>query len=111
MNGFKAGDLRHTITLLEPVAEMVNNRRMVTWKEHKGVRAKKRDVSAREFFQAQAYNALDTVTFTIRYRSDVNSRWRVRYGDDTYEIAEVNGMDQMRVYIQLKCSAVKGGGV
>ena len=111
MRSYKAGDLRHLITLLEPVASMVNNRRKVTWKEHRNVHAGKRDVSGREFFQAQAYSAEDVITFTIRWRSDVTSSWRVQHGTTVYEIAEVNHLGYMRDYIQLKCREMKGGGV
>ncbi len=106
----KAGDLRHLITLLEPVVSMVNNRRKVTWTEHSDVPAGKRDVSSREFFQAQAYNAEDVITFTIRWRSDVTSSWRVQHGAATYDIIEVNHLGYMRDYMQLKCKEVKGGG-
>ena len=109
MRSYKAGDLRHLITLLEPVVTTVSNRRKVTWKEHK-VYAGKRDVSAREFFQAQAYNAEDVITFTIRWRSDIDSSWRVQHGKATYDISEVNHLGYMRDYMQLKCREVKGGG-
>ena len=95
--------------LLEPVASMANNRRKITWTEHNAV-AGMRDVSSREFFQAQAYNAEDVITFTIRWRSDVTSSWRVQHGTATYDIIEVNHLGYMRDYMQLKCKEVKGGG-
>ena len=105
----KAGDLRHAVTLLEPVVTTENNRRKVTWREHSAM-AGKRDVSGREFFQAQAYNAEDVITFTIRWRSDVTSSWRVRHGTVAYDIIEVNHLGYMRDYMQLKCRETKGGG-
>ena len=107
---FKAGDLRHPVTLLEPVASIgADNRRAITWAEHP-VKAGKRDVSGREFFQAQAYHAEDTVTYTIRWREDVKSTWRLRHGAVTYDIVEVNHLGYMRDYIQLKCRETTGGG-
>ena len=107
---FKAGDLRHPVVLLEPVTAIdANNRRTVTWTEHP-VHAGKRDVSGREFFQAQAYHAENTVTFTIRWRDDVRAAWRLRHGEMVYNIVEVNHVGYMRDYIQLKCSEVTGGG-
>lgn len=109
MRSYKAGDLRRLITLLEPVVTTVSNRRKVTWKEHKAW-AGMRDVSSREFFQAQAYNAEDVITFTIRWRSDVTSSWRVKRGPAVYDIIEVNHLGYMRDYMQLKCKEVKGGG-
>lgn len=106
---YKAGDLRHKVTLQEPAVEMVNNRRQVTWTDHKAM-AGKRDVSAREFFQAQAYNAEDVITFVIRFRKDVTSAWRVKHGTATYDILEVNHLGYMGDYMTLKCREVKGGG-
>ena len=107
---FKAGDLRHPVVLLEPVTTIgPDNRRSVTWTEHP-VKAGKKDVSGREYFQAQAYHAEDTVTFTIRWRSDVKSTWRLRHGAVTYDISEVNHLGYMRDYIQLKCRETTGGG-
>ena len=88
MRTLKAGDLRHTVTLLEPVVTMEGNRRRVTWAEHP-VKAGKKDVSGREFFEAQAYHAEDTVTFTVRYREDVTAAWRLRHRTEVYDIAEV----------------------
>lgn len=110
MRAYKAGDLRHPVTLMEPRTEMVGNRRTVSWDEHP-VHAGKHDVSSREFFQAQAYGAENTVTYVIRYRSDVTSSWRLRHGTQTYEIAEVNHLGYMGDYMTLKCRMMTGGGV
>lgn len=106
---YKAGDLRRRITLQEPVVTMEGNRRKVTWVPHEAM-AGKRDVSAREFFEAQAYNAEDVTTFVIRYRKDVTNAWRVKHGTATYDILEVNHLGYMRDYMTLKCREVKGGG-
>ena len=106
---YKAGDLRRRITLQEPVSTMEGNRRKVAWVPHE-VMAGKRDVSAREFFEAQAYNAEDVITFVIRFRKDVTSAWRVKHGAATYDILEVNHLGYMRDYMTLKCREVKGGG-
>lgn len=106
----KAGDLRHPVTLLEPKTTMVDSRRRIEWIPH-AVKAGMRDVSSREFFEAQAYNAENTRTFTIRYRDDVKSTWRLRHHETTYEIAEVNHLGYLRDYMQLKCREMTGGGV
>ncbi len=110
VRSYKAGDLRHPVTLLEPQTAIgADNRRTVAWAEHP-VHAGKRDVSGREFFQAQAYHAEDVVTYVIRWRDDVKSTWRLRHGSVTYDIIEVNHVGYMRDYIQLKCRETTGGG-
>ena len=106
---YKAGDLRQDITLLEPTVTMNGNRRETTWTEH-GAWAGKRDVSAKEYFEAQAYHAEDTITFVIRWREGITTAWRVQHGATVYDIAEVNHLGYMRDYMQLKCREVTGGG-
>ena len=108
----KAGDLRHPITLLIPY-DSVNavGRPVKAWRDHATVYAAKADVSGREFYEAQAYHAEDTVTWTLRWRDDVTPEWRLRHGSQVYEIIEVNHLGYMRDYMRLKCRNVKGGGV
>lgn len=110
MRSFKAGDLRHPVTLLEPRSTIgPDNRRRTEWLEHP-VKAGKKDVSGREFFEAQAYHAEDIVTFTVRYRRDVKATWRLRHGTVVYDIAEVNHLGYMGDWMTLKCREVTGGG-
>ena len=107
----KAGDLRQRVTLLRPeTAVNERGRRETTWTEAATVYAAKQDVSGREFYQAHAYNAEDIVTFTIRWRTDVNDRWRLRHHGTDYGILEVNHLGYMTDYLRLKCRAVTGGG-
>lgn len=107
----KAGDLRQVITLLRPVTPIgAHNRRNVGWAEIGSVPAAMADVSGREFWEAQAYNAEDIVTFTIRYRADMDATWRVRRGEITYNIVEINHLGYMRDYMRLRCRAVGAGG-
>ena len=110
----KAGDLKHPVDLLKPVTTTgEHNRRTTTYvKQNKDpVMAAKSDVSGREFFQAHAVNAEDIVTFTIRYRSDIDTTWRVKHHSTTYGILEVNHLGYMQDYLRLKCRTVTGGGV
>ena len=112
MARIKAGDLRQTVTLMKPVTTLgEHNRRTITWTDAATVPAAKSDVSGREFFQAHAVNAEDIVTFTIRWRDDIDETWRVKHGTTVYGVLEVNHLGYMRDYLRLKCRNVKGGGV
>ena len=107
----KAGDLRQVITLQKPVSTIgEHNRRAIEWVDVATVSAAMAEVSGREFFEAQAYHAEDIVTYTIRWRADIDATWRVKYQETTYNIVEINHLGQMRDYMRLKCRAVGAGG-
>jgi SPP1 family predicted phage head-tail adaptor len=110
MAKMKSGDLRHPVDLLKPVTG-TDSRRTTSYVKQATVYAAKSDVSGREFFQAHAVNAEDIVTFTIRWRDDIDTTWRVQHGADVYNVLEVNHLGYMRDYMRLKCRAVTGGGV
>jgi len=77
----KAGDLKHPITLERPVtATDAKGNRQAVWKAYANVRASMKDVSGREFFEAQAHQALDIVTFGIRWRDDISAEHRIVIG-------------------------------
>lgn len=108
----KAGDLRQAVALIRPDTTVgEHNRRSTEWVPVATVPAAKADVSGREFFEAHAVNAEDIVTFTIRWRPDIDTTWRVKHHDETYGILEVNHLGYMRDYLRLKCRIVKGGGI
>ena len=113
MARIKAGDLRQLVTLIRPdTTTGEHNRRSTVWTTvAENVPAAKSDVSGREFFQAHAVNAEDIVTFTIRWRDDIDETWRVKHGSATYNVLEVNHLGYMRDYMRLKCRMVQGGGV
>ena len=108
----KAGDLRHPVDLMKPVTTQdEHRRRSTTYTKVATVYAAKSGVSGREFFQAHAVNAEDIVTFTIRWRDDIDTTWQVKKGNTTWNILEVNHLGYMRDYLRLKCRSVTGGGV
>lgn len=107
----KAGDLRCPIRLMKPTSSVnAKGRKETAWEELPTIFAAKADVSGREFWQAQAYNAEDIVTYTIRYRTDVDVTWRIKDHGKILNILEVNHMGYMQDYIRLKCREVRAGG-
>jgi SPP1 family predicted phage head-tail adaptor len=106
---YKAGDLRHKVTLQEPVVTMEGNRRKVTWAPHE-MMAGKRGLNSREFFAAHGEHVEDIVIFTIRYRGSVTCSWRVKHGSATYDVIGIGYLGFMRDFMQLRCREVKGGG-
>ena len=107
----KAGDLKHRITLERPVdtTDARGNRRTV-WQPFATCMASMADVSGRDFYAAQAYQAQDTVTFGIRWRDDIQKTWRVVSGGIAYQIEEINHLGYKRDFLHLKCKATQGEG-
>ena len=107
----KAGDLKHPVILQRPVTAINEKGRPITaWADVVTVYADKTDVSGREFYAAQAYHAEDVVTFTIRWRTDVNPTWRLKHHGTAYNILEVNHLGYMGDFMRLKCRIVQGEG-
>ena len=107
----KAGDLKHPIKLQRPVTTRnEKGKNITTWEDVVTVYAGKTDVSGREFYVAQAYHAEDVVTFTIRWRDDIASSWRVYYHEKPYEIISINGLGDMRDFMELRCKLIQGEG-
>ena len=108
----KAGDLRQLVTLQKPVTRVNEKGRRITgWEDAATVHAEKADVNGREFYVAQAYHAEDVVTWTLRWRDDVTTEWRLVHHGQQYNILEVNHLGYMRDYIRLKTRLVTGEAV
>ena len=112
MGSIKVGAMRHRITLTKP-STVVNEkgRRITIWEPVATIWAAVRDVTGREFYVAQANHAEDVVTFSIRWRNDVDASWRLVHDGTSYDILEVNHLGYIHDYLQLKCRAVQGEGV
>ena len=108
----KAGDLRQLVTLQKPVSRVnEKGRRITSWEDVATVHAGKADVSGREFYVAQAYHAEDVVTWTLRWREDITTEWRLVHHGAQYNILEVNHLGYMRDYIRIKTRLVTGEAV
>lgn len=108
----KAGDLKHPIRLQKPCTQKTDTgRRVTSWQDVCTVMASKADVSGRDFYQAQAYNAQDTVTFGIRWRDDIRKTWRVVSGGIAYQIEEINHLGYKRDFFasEMQSDPRRGG--
>jgi len=110
----KAGDLRHRILLQRPetIPDDKGNRKTL-WITYATVYASMADVSGRDFFAAQSYQAQDIVTFGIRWRNDLNVSHRiatVRDGQD-YRIEQINRLGYKGDFMHIKARLVQGVGV
>ena len=106
----KAGDLRQAIMIVRPVTGPVDAKgnKPVSWQAVASVRASVSDVSGRDFYAAQAYQAQDVVTFGIRWRDDVTPDCRVLFGGQAYTIEQINHLGYRKDYMHIKARLTKG---
>lgn len=103
----KAGDLRHRITIQCPARSKDAHGRIVSeWQPLCEIYAAVRNVSAREFFAAAAVHMEDVVTFSIRWRSDIDSSMRIIFRGNAYGIMEVNHLSYQGDYMTIKARLV-----
>lgn len=107
-----AGMLRHRVTLLQPVHRPgVIGETLTTWSAVAVVWAEIRELSGREWYEAQQLPEGDVSTdIIIRYRADVTRQMRVVYGSQTYDIVAVLDRDGRKKQLILKCREVTAHG-
>lgn len=100
-----AGLLRRRVTLQRPVeAQDSYGQSVVTWAAVDTVWASAEPLQGRELFTAQAVHAKLTMRFVLRYRSDVESSWRVVYQDRPYDLVQDPiDVGDRRAYLELLC--------
>jgi SPP1 family predicted phage head-tail adaptor len=62
--------------------------------------------SGREFYAAQKLNAELTHLISIRYRTDVNPRWQLKFGARTLEILSAINVNEANEELQIACKEV-----
>lgn len=62
--------------------------------------------SGREFFAAQKINSEVTAVIKIRYRADIKTTMRIKYGNRFFDILFVNDVNQGHEELQLLCKEI-----
>jgi SPP1 family predicted phage head-tail adaptor len=108
----KSGDLKHPVKLerVNYITDSSGNRR-ADWKVYATVWASKADVSGRDFYAAQAHQALDVITFGIRWRDDIDTECRIVHDGQVYEIVQINRLGYKRDFMHIKAKVLQGKGV
>lgn len=74
------------------------------------VRASARDVNSRDFYEAAAHQLQNTVTFDTRWRSGLDSEWRILWGGSAYEIDQVNHLGYRWDFLRIKAHRLEPDG-
>ncbi len=62
--------------------------------------------SGREFFSAQKQNTETQALFRVRYRSGIDTKWRVQYGSRTFDILFIDDTKKRHGELLLACKEV-----
>jgi SPP1 family predicted phage head-tail adaptor len=77
-----------------------------SWATFAEVFAEKHEGSGREFFSAQKVNPELSVVFKIRYRSDLNSKMRIKLGMRILDILSISDPEDKRMFLNINCKEV-----
>ncbi|BEN55254.1 phage head closure protein [Serratia marcescens] len=103
----QAGKLRHRITLQKPVKvqDTTSGEMIDTWQDVSNLWAEVSPLSAREFVAAQAMQNAVTTRIKIRYRQDIEPKYRILFLGKIFNIEGIlsdpkSGLE----YLTLPCS-------
>ncbi|MBH3202572.1 phage head closure protein [Serratia marcescens] len=103
----QAGKLRHRITLQKPVKvqDTTSGEMIDTWQDVSNLWAEVSPLSAREFVSAQAMQNAVTTRITVRYRQDIEPKYRILFRGKIFNIEGIlsdpkSGLE----YLTLPCS-------
>jgi SPP1 family predicted phage head-tail adaptor len=100
-----SGDLDKRVTLLSPVYNPEGDE-IVSWTAVSDVWAGIDPTFAQEINEAGRTVETVMLTIIIRYRPDIDSRWRIQDHEHTYEIKGLEDIARRRVQLQISCQEV-----
>lgn len=103
----EAGTLDRRVTLLRPLYNEFEDE-ITDWEPVADVWAHIAANYGQEIAHEGArYVASKMVPVTIRYRSDIDERWRIRDRERTYEIDAILDVEDRRVQMSIACKEIR----
>lgn len=105
------GELRHRITFQKLTATTNENGfEIEDWQDYKTVWAAITNLHGREYFEAAAVKAENTVKFTIRYVPNIESTMRILFKGKQYNISSIDNIKYANKFIEIKALEVENSG-
>jgi len=105
------GDLRHRITFQKFVTTVnPNGFEVQTWEDITIVWAKASNLHGREFYAAAAVQAENTVEFTVRYLTGIDTSMRILFNGKQYNITAIDNIKYKNRYVEIKAQEVMDSG-
>lgn len=110
-DGMPASDLRNRITF-QKFTTVVNENgfEIEAWEDYKTVWASVSNLTGREYYEASAVQAEESVKFTIRYLSSITTDMRILFQDKQYNINSIDNIKYENKYIEIKAMEVDSSG-
>ncbi len=100
----RAGELRHRITLQQPVhTRSAFNEDVTTYADVAMVWGAIEWGSGRRYLEAKQLNAEVQGVVRIRYRSDIQAQWRIEYGARYFQILSIANAGERNYQLDLIC--------
>lgn len=105
------GELRHRITFQKLTATTNENGfEIEDWQDYKTVWAAITNLHGREYFEAAAVKAENTVKFTIRYVPNIEPTMRIIFKGKQYNITSIDNIKYANKFIEIKALEVESSG-
>ena len=103
----RAGKYRHRVYLQAPAKTYDGEgQEVITWTTVGTVWAEIVPLTGKEYFAAKAVNSELTHEAHIRYRRNVQTTWRILYGQRALEIISVADVEEKHIELELLCKEV-----
>ena len=106
------GRFRELIEIRRPGEAVTDayGRRSVPYETVCEVRAGASDVSGRDYWDAAAHQLQHTITFDMRYRTDVDASCVIIWRGDTWQIDQVNHLGYMGDFMRIRARKIDPQG-
>lgn len=105
------GELRHRITFQKLVVDTNENGfEIEDWIDIKTVWSAITNLHGREYFEAAAVQAENTVKFTIRYLPNIDASMRILFKNKQFNITSIDNIKYQNKFIEIKAMEVEISG-
>lgn len=105
------GELKHRIIFQKLVTDTNENGfEMEDWQDYKTVWAAITNLHGREYFEAAAVKAENTVKFKIRYIQNIEPTMRIIFKGKRYNITSIDNIKYANKFIEIKALEVESSG-
>jgi len=108
MKKARIGDMRHRITFQKPVETPDGYKgHTVSWQDMITVWASVEPLTGREYFYSHQIKAEVTHRVKIRYRADITTEMRAKFGERVLEIESIIDLKERHEVLEILCREEK----